>query len=176
MKNRFVALASGLMIVGCSTGPRGFPPTEGISNFDRVNAGVYRGAQPNALAIRNLQRVGIKTIVNLRMPDDAWFAEESEARANGILYTNVPMSGFGRPKDGQVARVLSIIEGLPAPVYVHCKHGCDRTGTIIACYRIRHDHWTADQALAEAREYGMARVETGMRDFVRDFAKSQNPP
>src|SRR5207249_10137555 len=64
----------------------------GISNFARVNNRLYRGAQPNDRGIKSLARLGVKTIINLRMTNDVWSAEEAEARAVGIAYTNVPMS------------------------------------------------------------------------------------
>ena len=47
------------------------------------------------------------------------------------------------------------------PVFVHCRRGADRTGTAIACYRIEHDHWTNQQALAEAKTFGMSSMEVG---------------
>jgi protein tyrosine/serine phosphatase len=106
------------------------------------------------------------------MTNDVWLAEEGEACAYGMIYTNVPMRGLGRPTDEQVAKVLSIIETFPSPVFIHCKHGCDRTGTIIACYRIKHDQWTSKQALSEASQYGMSRWEVGMKNYVGDF---ENP-
>lgn len=171
MKSSLPSLALLIFIVGCATGPRGFPPAEGISNFDKVNNSLYRGGQPNSLGIESLKRVGIKTIVNLRMTNDVRITEEAEALSNGIIYTNVPMRGLGRPTDKQVAKVLSIIETFPSPVFIHCEHGCDRTGTIIACYRIKHDQWTSKQALIEARQYGMSKWEFGMKSYVVDFEK-----
>ena len=161
------------LIAGCATGPRGFPPRDGITNLDRVNDGLYRGAQPNGLGIASLNRLGVKTIVNLRMTNEAWVAEEAEARKHGLTYTNVPMKGFGCPTDEQVIKVLSIIENFPSPVFIHCQHGCDRTGTIIACYRIKHDGWTSGQALHEARQYGMSGWELGMKNYVISFGKSR---
>ena len=145
----------------------------GITNCARVNDSVYRGAQPNGEGIKSLARLGVRTIINLRMTNDIWFAEEAEARAMGITYTNVPMSGIGRPTDEQVAKVLLIIETSTAPVFVHCQHGADRTGTIIACYRIQHDKWPSKQALQEAKEYGMSPLEIGMKHYVVDFGKSR---
>lgn len=151
-------------------GRRGLPAQEGIYNFGKVSEGLYRGAQPDEAGIQNLKRLGIKTIVNLRMPDDVLSGEETQAHANGITYTNVPLRGLGRPTDEQVKNVLALIETLPAPVFVHCQHGCDRTGTIVACYRIQHDKWLSETALDEAGHYGMSPFERGMRKFVKEFA------
>jgi protein tyrosine/serine phosphatase len=153
---------------------RGLPVQEGILNFGKISDNLYRGAQPDAAALKSLQKLGIKTIINLRMPDDAWKAEETEARTRGILYTNVPFQGLGRPTDAQVSQVLGMIESLPGPVFIHCQHGCDRTGTIIACYRIKHDLWPHEQALKEAKRYGLSRFERGMNKYVLAFAKPPN--
>ena len=151
---------------------RGLPPSEGIVNFGKVNNGLYRGAQPDAAGIRNLKKLGIKTIINLRQTSDVWKAEAVEAAANGITYTNLPMKGYGRPTPEQVAQVLVVIERLPSPVFIHCAHGCDRTGTIVACYRIKHDHWSGDLALAEAKRYGISKLAWGMRKYVVEFGKA----
>jgi protein tyrosine/serine phosphatase len=174
VKNSSLSLALLLFTCGCVTGPRGFPPTAGISNFDRVSDDLYRGGQPNDVGIESLKRAGIKTIVNLRMTNDVRVTEEAETRANGIIYTNVPMRGLGRPTDEQVATVLSIIETFPSPVFIHCEHGRDRTGTIIACYRIKHDQWTSKQALSEASQYGLSKWEIGMINYVVEFGKLYN--
>ena len=157
-------------------GPRGLPPSEGIANFGKVNDSLYRGAQPDDRGIRNLKQLGIKTILNLRQTNDVWKAEETEAVANGLVYTNVPMKGFGRPTPGQVAKALAVIETLPSPVFVHCEYGCERTGTIIACYRIQHDHWSSEAALAEARRYGISRFAWGMRKCIVEFGKASTQP
>jgi len=156
----------------CFAADRGLPAQHGILNFGKVSDRLFRGAQPDAAAIRNLEHLGIKTIIDLRMPTQVWKPEETEARAHGILYTNFPMHGLGRPTDAQVREVLSLIETLPGPIFVHCQHGCDRTGTIIACYRIEHDRWTREAAFEEARHYGISWFERGMKSFVMDFSKA----
>jgi uncharacterized protein (TIGR01244 family) len=161
-----------LTVTLCAAGERGLPPREGIANFGKINDSLYRGAQPDTVGIKNLARLGIKSIINLRMTNDVWKAEEAEARASGIAYTNVPLRGFGRPTHVQVATLLALIETLPAPVFVHCRYGCDRTGTIIACYRIRQDHWSNEAALEEARKYGLSSLEQGMINYVREFGKA----
>jgi protein tyrosine/serine phosphatase len=80
------------------------------------------------------------------------------------------LRGLSAPTDAEVAHVLSLLEASPPPVFVHCEHGADRTGTIVACYRLSHDGWTAEQALAEARRYGMSAWQFGMKRFVREYS------
>jgi uncharacterized protein (TIGR01244 family) len=169
MRNALLALL--LIVTLCAARDRGLPPREGIGNFGNINDNLYRGAQPDAAGIRNLARLGIKSIINLRMTNDVWKAEAAEALASGITYTNVPLKGVGRPTHSQVASLLALIESLPAPVFVHCEHGCDRTGTIIACYRIRRDRWSNEAALDEARKHGLSKLERGMIDYIRDFGR-----
>lgn len=153
-------------------GERGVGASEGIGNFGRVDERLFRGAQPNAAGIQSLKRLGVRTIINLRQTNDVWKPEPAEARAQGITDTNIPMSGVGRPTRAQVETVLGLIGRLPAPVFVHCEHGCDRTGTIVACYRIRQAGWTPKSAQQEANRYGMSSLELGMRRFIADFAKA----
>ncbi len=148
-----------------------------LPNFHQVNAQLFRGAQPKAGGLAQLARLGVKTIINLRGADEHARAEEAAARELGLKYFNVALPGFSRPKDAAVARVLGLIaDPQLQPVFVHCKRGADRTGTIIACYRIQHDNWPAKTALTEAKHYGLSWFERGMKAFVKDFGRRQNAP
>ncbi len=88
-----------------------------------------------------------------------------------MSYTNIPLDNLSAPTDAQVARVLAAIANMPPPVFIHCQFGCDRTGTLIACYRIRHDQWSPGQALKEADAYGFSPAEIGMRRYILRFKK-----
>src|SRR5690349_6528554 len=98
LKIRVVAgLTLTVLSVASLAGARGLPIQNGIGNFGQINDGFYRGAQPDEVAIKSLKRLGVKTIVNLRMEGDTWKKEAQEAQANGITYVNVPLRGAGRP-------------------------------------------------------------------------------
>ena len=115
---------------------RGLPVEEGILNYGKISDRLYRGAQPDAQGIANLKRLGVKLIVNLRMPGEVWKDEASLAEVAGIQYTNFPMSGFARPSENQIRQILTLFESATGPVFVHCLHGCDRTGTVVACHLV----------------------------------------
>ena len=158
----------------CLAGQRGVPAQNGIGNFGQVSAHLYRGAQPAPATLTNLSRLGVRLIIDLREPDKM-SAEGVAARAAGLTYTNIPLRGLGRPTDHQVKDILALIDSSPGPVFIHCKHGCDRTGTVVACYRIQHDGWTSGEALKEAVHYGMSRLERGMKAYVVDFGRTSTP-
>lgn len=168
-------IAAVILVSVCTGSARGLPAQEGIPNFGKVSDHLYRGAQPDSEALKHLKKLGVKLIVNLRMPGDAWKDEAAEATANGILYTNFPMSGTARPSAEQVQQILRLFESFAGPIFVHCQLGCDRTGTIVACYRIQHDRWSNALALREARHYGISRFEFLMRSFVRNFQRTNKP-
>jgi len=159
---------AGLTVAGCRA-VAGRGGESGPPNFGAVTPAFFRGAQPRAADLEMLRRLGVRTVINLRETADIWPGEESEVRALGMDYVAVPLQGLGAPTDAQVAQVLNLIENGPAPVFVHCEHGSDRTGTIVACFRIKTDGWSAERALAEAKTYGLSVFQIGMRRYVGNY-------
>lgn len=175
--NRLGAIAVLLMFLAGASGVAALDSMkEALPNFHQVNENLYRGAQPEKGWIEKLKGLKIKTVINLRGEDEKTSAEEAEARAAGLNYFSVPLPGLSRPKDEQVEKVLALINDPQNwPVFVHCHHGEDRTGTIIAVYRISHDGWTYEQAQKEAKKYGMSRFQFKMKDYIKDYARDHKP-
>jgi protein tyrosine/serine phosphatase len=173
-QGRIGAIVFALALLAGAAQAQDEPRYAELPNFHQVNAQLYRGAQPRAGGIRKLAELGIKTIINLRGEDEHTHAEQKEAESLGLRYFSVPLPGLGRPSDEQVERVLALINNAEnQPVFVHCHHGEDRTGTIIAVYHITHDGWTAEQAKSEAKRYGMSWAQVGMKDYISDYYRDR---
>jgi protein tyrosine/serine phosphatase len=141
-----------------------------LPNFFKINDRLYRGGQPRKGGIKKLSELGIKTIINLRRESDETRAERKEAEAAGIKYFHISMSSLGRPSDVQVTRALEIIDQSENhPVFIHCKRGSDRTGTVIAAYRISRDGWGTKEALDEAKRNGMRWIQFAKKDYINDY-------
>lgn len=141
-----------------------------LPNFHKVNDRLYRGGQPRKGGIKRLSELGVKTIINLRRESDETRAERKEAEAAGMKYFHISMSSLGRPSDAQVARVLEIVDQAENhPVFIHCQRGSDRTGTLIAAYRISRDGWGTKEALDEAKQYGMRWIQFAKKDYINDY-------
>lgn len=151
-----------------------------LPNFHAVNAHLYRGGQPRAGGLQRLAALGVKTVVNLR-DDDARAREEGEeARALGLRYFNVPLSRAHRPDPRQISELFALLDASEnQPVFVHCKRGADRTGALVAVYRVSNEGWTAERAVEEAERYGMGFWQRGKKDFIRDYYRdhaAHEPP
>jgi protein-tyrosine phosphatase len=77
------------------------------------------------------------------------------------------MRGMQVPSDAQMERALAVItDDAAGPVFVHCQRGADRTGVVLACYRVQHDGWGKKKALSEARKYGMSWYQIQLQYYV----------
>ncbi len=143
----------------------------GLPNLHKVNGILYRGAQPSPEGMKNLEAMGIKTVVNLR----SLHSDRDELQGTKLAYEHVVFNPFHAEIE-DVEKFLKIMAD-PArhPVFVHCKHGADRTGTMAAFYRIVFQGWSKDEALREMTEgeFGFHSVWKNMQAMIQkaDIAK-----
>jgi tyrosine-protein phosphatase SIW14 len=144
----------------------------GIKNFYQVDQHVYRGAQPTDEGFQYLAKIGVKSVIDLREADARSKEEESVVTAAGMKYVNIPMTGLTPPTEAEITRILGILEDDKAgAVFVHCLRGADRTGAVIASYRIDHDGWDNARALSEAKARGMSFFQFPRESFIRTFQR-----
>ena len=121
----------------------------GVENLHQVDEGLYRSAQATAEGFKNLQAHGVRVVLSLRSShDDRTLAGDTE-----LELLRLPMAAWFI-KDADIIAALKIMRQRDKPLLVHCWHGADRTGAVIAAYRIVCQNWTAEEAIREMREGG----------------------
>jgi len=137
----------------------------GVDYAALVAPGIYRGGAPDAQGVEWLASIGVRTVVNLRHFHGR--SEGAIVRAAGMRYAWIPLASTDAPEPEQVERFMSIVTDPEAqPVYVHCLHGVDRTGAMIAVYRMRVQGWSNSDALAEMEHFGADGLLHDLRRFV----------
>ena len=138
----------------------------GLSNVGRVASGVYRGAQPKPEGYATLSAMGIRTVINLRL----LHSEREAVTAAGMKSIEIPMNTFKDVSPEKVKRVIGFIRD-PAnqPVFVHCAHGQDRTGIVVAAYRMEADGWSREDAIAEMQAFGFNDIWHELMEFVQKY-------
>jgi len=119
---------------------------EGLDNLFKVSDDVYRSAQPTEGGMTSAKNLGIKTVISLR---DTELDKDLNASENAGLNTiHIPITTW-HVTDDEILKALVILRDGPKPVLVHCRHGADRTGLIIALYRIVYQGWAKEEAKDE---------------------------
>lgn len=137
----------------------------GLPNFFQVAPNLYRGAQPTAEGMRALEAMGVKTVLSLR----AFNADDLLLRGTKLAHPRIRFNTW-HPEKEDVVRFLRIVtDPGNVPVFVHCQHGSDRTGTMIAIYRIAVQRWDREEAIREMVEggYGFHPVWGNLQRYLR---------
>lgn len=116
--------------------------------IEKVSDGLYRGPYINQKRLQELKKLGIKTIVNVRLNPHK--DSQKIAREMGIKWVHIPSGVFIAPREKEWDQFLSVVED-PAnqPIYLTCTLGADRTGFYIGLYRLAVQHWKPEQAIKE---------------------------
>lgn len=154
-----------------------FVSAPGVPNFHKVNDGLYRGGQPSRQGFASLAKLGIKTVLDLRIPEGQSNGEKKIVESLGMRYIHLPLHGGDTPTQNDIDRAFAVLlDGAQGPVFVHCREGKDRTGMIIACYRISHDGWANMRALAEAKSYAFREIKSAMENYIKQYHPPTPPP
>lgn len=138
----------------------------GLSNMGRVAPGVFRGAQPDMDGYAALKKMGIKTVIDLRTTEN----EKALVEAAGMRAIAMPINMSREGLKEKVDQVVALMTD-PAnqPVFVHCRHGQDRTGIVVAAYRMKVDKWSLADAETEMQAFGFNDIWVNFKKFIRHY-------
>lgn len=143
-----------------------------LPNFHKVTDYLYRGGEPNPIGMHELQKMGVKTLIDLRAQTEAAHDEAALAKKLGMKYINMTMTAEA-PTKKQVETLLATIDSAKEknePVLVHCAHGSDRTGCMIGIWRVTRDNWSFDDTYKEMRKYYFGVKYDKLRNAVKQRA------
>ena len=118
--------------------------SENFTNFYRLNDSVYRSEQPSKKGMKELEAMGIKSILNLRRQK----TDEKKIKGLNLQLNRIPLKAATIDFD-DIFNALKSMQQAEKPVLVHCWHGSDRTGAIIAASRMVFENWSKEKAIAE---------------------------
>jgi protein tyrosine/serine phosphatase len=150
---------------------------EDICNFHQVDANLYRGGRPRPSAYPKLAELGIRTIINLEEPE---YAEREKAAVEEfnrdlkpevrIDFISFPIDQTEIATDGvpheQLRDLFQQMQKARKPIFIHCYHGKDRAGVIVALYRMLRREKSYEEATEEALHYRLSQHDVGVQNTI----------
>lgn len=135
-----------------------------LDNFHRVDEGVYRSGQPNKQEFRLLKNNGFTEILNLRR----YHSDQKVVADSSLTLHHIPVRA-SRIGEEHFLEALRAIKNRKGNILIHCHHGSDRTGGVVAMYRIVFQGWSKEDAITEMKKGGY-----GFHPIFRNIAKTIN--
>lgn len=138
----------------------------GLSNVGRVAPGVLRGAEPGKEGYVTLKAMGVKTVIDMRTTAN----EKKAVETAGMNAVAIPIEMTRDGLKEKVDKVVALMAD-PAnhPVYVHCRHGQDRTGIVVAAFRMKQQGWSLADAETEMQAFGFNDIWVNFKKFIRGY-------
>jgi protein tyrosine/serine phosphatase len=142
------------VLVGIQTASCQSDKERGLPNFGRVTDHLYRGGQPTSDGYKSLRAMSVGIVVDLREKPVEEANEKREVESLGMKSIEIPWSANHDPSSAQIVEFLDLVRSNPdTKIFVHCRRGADRTGVMIASYRIAVEHASVHDAVAEMHRY-----------------------
>jgi protein tyrosine phosphatase (PTP) superfamily phosphohydrolase (DUF442 family) len=137
----------------------------GLKNFAKVSDVLYRGEQPTAEGFAALKKMGVKTVISLR----AFHSDRSMLAGLGLYYNRMSIYTWDF-RDEYVVNFLKLVTNPKyQPVFVHCQHGADRTGTMCAIYRTAVEGWSMSDAMSEMHNFGFHTIWSNLKKYLESI-------
>jgi len=151
-----------LLFLLCSCGSPAI--YHGIPNLAQVNPGIYRGGQPTSEGWQYLHDLGVTNVVKLNTEDEG---SDDAAEGFGMSVHRIPISLWEQMTGVNPEKISAAVSYVLPQTFIHCSHGQDRTGLVVACYRLKTS-WTRAVAEREMLDLGFHKELIGLWAFWED--------
>jgi protein tyrosine phosphatase (PTP) superfamily phosphohydrolase (DUF442 family) len=141
----------------------------GLTNFAQVSRNLYRAAAADRIGYLQVRAYGVRTIVDLREAH----TDRAQLKGLGLNYVWIPMNPSDI-EDDEVADFLRVVRNPDLqPLLIHCKRGSDRTGTMVAIYRVMEQNWPVEQAAQELPRFGFHEVWVPLLKYLKTMDRAR---
>jgi len=114
-----------------------------------------------------LKAMGIKTVVDLRL----LHSERDKCKKYNLKCVRLPEITWNESEQDLIDFLRVVIDPANQPVFFHCHHGADRTGVMLAAYRVVVQGWTKEEAIREMIEggYGFHPLWKNLIKLIQDL-------
>lgn len=143
------------------------------NNFHEVVPGrFYRAGEMTHSDLREtIERVGIKTVIDLRLDIDDPVAgqyEKDVVEKEGTAYYHVSLASSTIPKASKLIELLDVFDKSAVPVLVHCSSGTHRTGVASVIWLVENEGWSLDRAQEQlGLKFGFFQIERSIKSFLQ---------
>jgi atypical dual specificity phosphatase len=129
-----------------------------------INNKLAGSGMPTSLSeIDWVLKQGVKSIITMTensLPD-LW--------VKNIQYLHVPTEDYSAPDMQQIDQAVEFIQNRlekNEPVMVHCAAGVGRTGTILACYLVKYQKLSANDAIQKVRKERSGSIQSESQEIA----------
>jgi protein tyrosine/serine phosphatase len=156
---------------------------------------VYRSGQLNADGFREARDLyGLRTVICLRdddpdpdvelgfLPGSGTVKESELCRRLGLRFVFIAPDLVSRRsvparRPEAIERFLEVMDDPEScPVLIHCNAGLNRTGVLVAVYRMEYQGWTRAEAFRDTLDNGFGRSQgTAANDYINQYILTYEP-
>lgn len=133
---------------------------EQVKNFAEVDTGIYRSGRPLPSDFKMLATTyKIKNVISLEtywIEKKTLAAEKAAVKAAGMTFYSIPIAPVGEFDAKKVMQAYQLLHTIERPILVHCFRGSERTGVVVATYRILENKWPYKAVFEEMDKYGFS--------------------
>jgi uncharacterized protein (TIGR01244 family) len=136
-----------------------------MNSFKRIDNDFFIGPQPTEQDLQAAKALGIKTVIDFRLPSETAKSNGELTKARGLVYVSIPVNRAALSAD-QIGDLNDAIRKHPGPFLLHCATGA-RAALLLSLSRAKQHTWNAEQTFFEAKRQGFdLQSSAGFSSFI----------